>query len=310
MKKIASILMLIFTFVLKSASQQLPEIDYTIYQYGERDTCFLYMDVYTPSDTLSSHPCIVYIFGGGFIMGQRDDKMGKEFCNNLSKRGITAIAIDYRLGMKGVKQVGIFNTTPLQKGIDMATEDAITALKFILDNSSELKVNPKQIILFGSSAGAITALNVDYTLSNKKNEEFYLPDDFKLSGVISFSGAIFTKEGKLKYSNHPPAPTMFCHGNEDKLVPYNSLKFCKTGFYGSNYLRKLFKKNKYPYIFINFDKYGHDVASQFNSSLDEIEYFVDKYVVNSSLGCRDVIYFNTSYKKTKTSDWKPKDLYK
>jgi len=44
------------------------------YKVAQRDTCDLYMDVYDPvvipGDTLN-RPTILYVFGGGFIMGQR-----------------------------------------------------------------------------------------------------------------------------------------------------------------------------------------------------------------------------------------------
>ena len=36
------------------------------YTFAQRDTCSLKMDVYMPDDTLSSHPCVFFVFGGGF----------------------------------------------------------------------------------------------------------------------------------------------------------------------------------------------------------------------------------------------------
>ena len=42
------------------------------YQYAERDTLKLYMDFYSPAQVHDSTICVVYVFGGGFIMGTRD----------------------------------------------------------------------------------------------------------------------------------------------------------------------------------------------------------------------------------------------
>ena len=46
------------------------------YLVAHRDTCDLFMDVYEPvaipGDTLD-RPTILFVFGGDFIMGQRDD---------------------------------------------------------------------------------------------------------------------------------------------------------------------------------------------------------------------------------------------
>ena len=48
----------------------------TTYLVAQRDTCDLYMDLYEPAvipgDTLY-RPTILYVFGGGFITGRRDD---------------------------------------------------------------------------------------------------------------------------------------------------------------------------------------------------------------------------------------------
>ena len=48
----------------------------------------------------------------------------------------------------------------------MAVEDAIEAVAYLLDHAKELKVNKDYIVMVGSSAGAITSLQMDYVLCN------------------------------------------------------------------------------------------------------------------------------------------------
>ena len=160
MKRITLLLTLLFAGIAAFAQ------DMQTYQYAERDTVQLYLDFYTPEHVHDSTICMVYVFGGGFIGGNRDGKFEKAYFKQLVDEGFEVAAIDYRLGLKGAKNLGIFNTEPLEIAIDMATEDAISALAYLLEHATELKVNKDWIVMIGSSAGAITSLQTDYVLCN------------------------------------------------------------------------------------------------------------------------------------------------
>ena len=90
----------------------LPEPDGT-YMFVQRDTCDLYLDIYYPEDGSETmyngqkKPAILFVFGGGFITGSRDQKYNLPWYGELTRLGYTVIAIDYRLGLKGAKSVGI-----------------------------------------------------------------------------------------------------------------------------------------------------------------------------------------------------------
>ena len=169
------------------------------YQYAERDTLQLYLDFYTPEHVNDSTICLVYVFGGGFIGGHRDGKWEKAYFKQLVDKGFMVASIDYRLGLIGAKNIGVLNTDPVEKAVYMATEDAISALHYLLEHAKELKVNKDYIVMIGSSAGAITALQVDYAMCNGFLNSDILPEDFRLAGVVSYAGAIFSHEGKVQY---------------------------------------------------------------------------------------------------------------
>lgn len=248
------------------------------YQYAERDTLQLYLDFYTPAQVHDSTICVVYVFGGGFIGGHRDGEFEKAYFKQLVDEGFQVAAIDYRLGLKGVKNLGVTNYQPLDNAINMATEDAILAIAYLLEHAQELKVNKDWIMMSGSSAGAITSLETDLALCNGTLNSNILPEDFHLAGVVAYAGAIFSTEGKVQYRNHAPAPTMFFHGTADGLVPYDKIEFFNIGFYGPNSLVKRFEKFGYPYFARRFEDYGHMIAITAPYTIEDFLWFCRHYV--------------------------------
>ena len=285
--------------------------DMKTYQYAERDTLNLYLDFYTPEHVHDSSICLVYVFGGGFIGGHRDGDFEKAYFKQLVDEGFQVAAIDYRLGLKGVKNLGITHSEPLEKAVNMAVEDAIEAVAYLLDHAKELKVNMDYIVMVGSSAGAITSLQMDYVLCNGYLNSNILPDDFRLAGVVSYSGAIYSTEGKVKYRNHKPAPTMLFHGTADRLVPYKKISLFKLGFFGTDALVDRFEKFDYPYFARRFKDYGHSIAAAGPFTVDDLVWFCRHYVYDKEQWQFDGLIENLNPAAMPAYDmFTPGDLYK
>ncbi|MBR1512788.1 MAG: carboxylesterase family protein [Bacteroidales bacterium] len=285
--------------------------DMKTYQYAERDSLKLYLDFYTPETVTDSTICMVYVFGGGFIKGNRDGEWEKAYFKQLVDKGFMVASIDYRLGLVGAKNLGVFNTEPLEKAVYMATEDAISALAYLLEHAEELKVNKDLIVMIGSSAGAITSLQTDYAMCNGYLNSNILPADFRLAGVVSYAGAVFSHEGKVQYRHREPAPTMMFHGMRDNLVSYKGISFMKVGFYGTDALVKRFKKYQYPYFARRFEGYGHSVAVAGPLTVDDLLWFCHHYVYNKERIQMDGTYTNLDPTTMPPYDfYTPGDLYK
>lgn len=281
------------------------------YQYAERDTLNLYLDFYTPETVHDSTICLVYVFGGGFIGGHRDGKWEKAYFKQLVDAGFQVASIDYRLGLKGAKNIGIFNTEPVEKAVYMATEDAILALSYLLEHAKELKINKDYIVMTGSSAGAITSLQVDYSMCNGFLNYDILPEDFRLAGVVSYAGAVFSHEGLVKYRNREPAPTMLFHGTRDNLVSYKGIGFMGVGLFGADALAKRFKKYDYPYFARRFEDYGHSIALAGPLTVDDLLWFCRHYIYNKEKIQVDGTYTNLDPQTMPPYDYyTPSDLYK
>ena len=306
MKKLTLALLLVLMAAAQAFAQKMQT-----YQYAERDTLQLYLDLYTPEVVHDSTICVVYVFGGGFIGGHRDGDFEKAYFKQLVDEGLMVAAIDYRLGLKGVKNLSITHSEPLEKAINMAAEDAISAIAYLIEHSRELKVNKDYIVMVGSSAGAITSLQVDYALCNGFLNYNILPEDFRLAGVVSYAGAIFSHEGKVKYRNHAPAPTMMFHGTADRLVPYKKVSFMKLGFYGTDALVNRFESFDYPYFARRFEDYGHSIAAAGPFTVDDLMWFIRHYIYGKEQWQFDGLIRNLNPAALPSYDmYTPKDLYK
>lgn len=234
------------------------------YKFAERDTCDLFLDVYNPTGPAADaqgnrKPTIIFVFGGGFISGQRDDPYYSSWFRAMAENGYRIVSIDYRLGLKGAEKVGIGQVNALEHAIDIAVEDLFSATIFLIDNAESLGIDPDNIVISGSSAGAVTVLQADYELSNGTAICSVLPEGFRYAGVMSFAGAVFSRKGALDYRKGA-SPTLMMHGTEDRLVPYRQIRFFNLGFFGSDKIAGRLKKYGCSYNILRFTGHRHEVS--------------------------------------------------
>ena len=247
--------------------------------FASRDTCSLSMDLYFPKDDAEKHPCVVFVYGGGFIQNNQRNEGTVKFCRRMADAGYLTAAVDYRLGLKGVKNNGLLSMADnLDRAIQASTEDLFSAVDYLIKYADEYCIDPSQIIIIGSSAGAITVLQADYELGNRTALAAAMPEGFRFAGVVSFSGAIFSRKGKCVWSVQPPAPTLFFHGTADELVTYNKIQVFNLGFFGTNALVERFEKFNYPYMCIRFENRYHEVAAFMDTCFSQTQGFIQKFI--------------------------------
>lgn len=306
MKYKATYLTVIFLFVsiISIAQTTISNVKKTTEIYSIKGSDTLRLDRYELPSVEKEKPCIVFMFGGGFVAGTRDRKDYIPFFNHLAEKGYTVASIDYRLGLKkagiakalqdrkdkenGVKPkksgakdfLKLFDST-----INMAVEDLYDATNYIITHAGEWKINKNMIIACGSSAGAISVLHGEYYISNKADMAKSLPDDFNYAGIISFAGAIFSMNGDLKWKEKP-APMLLFHGDADMNVPYDKARVkilgifpLKYGFWGSKHIAGQMDKMKNPYYFYDVENANHVMAdSPMKNNWNEIDTFLNKFV--------------------------------
>ena len=285
----------------------------TTYPFVERDST-LYLDVHQPVVKRADKAAVLSVFGGGFIVGKRDDSYQTALADSLVKRGFTVINIDYRLGLRDSVMVAdnsrLLDMDDLfQYCIDIATEDCAEAVKWVVEHAKELNINPERIALTGSSAGAITVLQLDYCRANGLPLVAALPEGWKPVAVIPYAGGIMCRKSDLWYETDP-APTLLMHGTKDKIVAYKSfgLPF-NAKLFGSNTIHERMKKQDIPHWFIRFEGIGHEVASWFPGSVDLFCTFLN-LSLQGRVSNLDATMSDDTLKPTEWTDMSLFDLYK
>lgn len=249
--------------------------------YAQRGERQMLLDVQHPEHQRTDKACVIHLFGGGFYGGARDNKECQRVSRGLTERGFTVVTIDYRLRLKETqgddeKRPGVFGL--FDEAIRWAAEDCADAIAYVCTHASGLDIDPNKIILSGSSAGAIGVLQTDYLRCNKDSIVGHLPDNFRPLAVVAYSGAIYTRQGAVRYRYDSPAPTCFFHGTSDKIVNYRHRSVGHTHWAGVNYLDRLFDKQGYSHWTLRFDKLGHEVAILLPYTIPEFEAFVETVI--------------------------------
>jgi carboxylesterase type B len=90
MKKTIMLIASMFIGCIAASAQVTPD---ATYMFAQRDTCDLYMDVYDPADGSETSingidkPTVIFMFGGGFIRGTRDDEDYNKWFETMTENG-------------------------------------------------------------------------------------------------------------------------------------------------------------------------------------------------------------------------------
>lgn len=299
-----NIVVLVFAVLLGLAVQA-----QQTYTFAVRDTVELKMDVYQPKYPRTDHACVLYVFGGGFVSGARNEKYSVKCCQLLADRGFVAVAIDYRLYLKHAPKVPLLKMyTLFDTAIRYAVEDCAEAVAFLWDHAGELRLDPSKMVLTGCSAGAITVLQTDYSRVNHLDVVAKLPKGFVPAAVIPYAGGIMCRNQALKYASQP-APTCMFHGTCDKIVSYKRFRgSLGTSLFGSSSVAKVFAKNKYNYWMLRFEDRGHEIAVALPPTIDEFCAFVDA-ALSGRVMQYDATCTDAAVKRTEWSKMNLFDLY-
>ncbi|MEJ6011553.1 carboxylesterase/lipase family protein [Novosphingobium aquae] len=115
---------------------------------GGRD--YLKLNVWAPV-AAGPHPVMVFIHGGGFVIGSKDAPIqdGSAF----TASGVVCVSMNYRLGIDGFLPVP---GAPTNLGL----HDILFALHWVQDNIAAFGGDPANVTLFGESAGAMATADL------------------------------------------------------------------------------------------------------------------------------------------------------
>lgn len=184
----------------------------------------LYMDAYFPDtlvDQLPLRPTIMMIHGGGFTTGNKEQR--KAECTAFAQRGYVAFSISYRLGWSSKIE------NDQAYAMYRAHQDALAALRYIVNQQKKYHIDTNWLFIGGSSAGAVTSHNVVYNtqaewekllpgittkLGSLVTSTNQLKEKFTLKGVFNNWGAVFSNT----INKEEMLPEVSFHGELDETV--------------------------------------------------------------------------------------------
>ncbi|MGZ8764014.1 MAG: alpha/beta hydrolase, partial [Acidimicrobiia bacterium] len=173
----------------------------------------LQADVYRPTDdTLTSRPAVIWVHGGGFSGGNRTSPEIVDEANTFARKGFVSVSMSYRLSPTGCSAA--VPTAECLLAIVDALTDAQSAVRWLRANAATYGVDATRVASGGSSAGAITALNVGYNGDAPRPEP--LPEvSSRVQAAVLISGSALA--GGISAGD---APSLLFHGTNDFVVPY------------------------------------------------------------------------------------------
>jgi triacylglycerol lipase len=124
------------------------------------------LDVYLPLGADGPAPVVIFLHGGGFIRGDKQDR--EAVGNYFSRHGVLAVVPNYRLGPRHRWPAG--------------AEDVSAALAWARANVAAYGGNPEHIVLAGESAGAAHIATATLV------KRFHPAEGLKVAGVFLASG--------------------------------------------------------------------------------------------------------------------------
>jgi len=152
-------------------------------------------------------------------------------------------------------------------------------------------------------------LMTDFGRCNRLDYAAQLPAGWKPAAVVAYSGAVYSKNGALKWAEEP-APVLLFHGMEDKIVTYKKIALGKRGLYGADAIVKRLDKFSHPYCVYRFPSLGHEVCMGGPMTIDELNLFVKEYVVSGRTLYEDITKRDAAVKPSNFTNLTLKDLYK
>ena len=147
---------------------------------GISEDC-LYLNVWSPAKSANEKlPVLVYFYGGGFAAG--DGSENRYDGENMAKKGIVTLTVNYRLGIFGFfSHPELTKESPNHASGNYGFQDQNAALKWVQANIAQFGGDPKRVTIAGESAGSI-AVSAQMASPLSKN---------LIAGAIGESGGSF-----------------------------------------------------------------------------------------------------------------------
>jgi len=259
----------------------------------------LKLDIYYPkTDIFKSRPLVMLIHGGAFYIGSKESACEQALASSLAKCGYLVASIDYRLGFK-------LTPSDIEQSAYRAVQDAHAALRFLSHNAKGLGIDPSQVYVGGTSAGAVASMNVAFMDNDERPERILEDSKAGLLTKIEDSGNKYTETFEIKsianlwgavadlniLDTDEKISVLSIHGTADEIVPFendypfrNSLmvnRLVMDKMYGSKSIHDRLKIQGNRTRLVALEGLGHEpeleTYNTLNHYMDTITYQVTKF---------------------------------
>jgi acetyl esterase/lipase len=133
----------------------------------------LRLDVHRRRGHEGRGPVLVYVHGGGWVIGHRD-KQGLPLMQHLAAQGWVCVSVDYRLSPRATFPDHLV--------------DVKRALVWVRDHAEELGADPRFIAIAGNSAGAHLASLAALTQNRPEYQPGFESGDTSVNACVGFYG--------------------------------------------------------------------------------------------------------------------------
>jgi para-nitrobenzyl esterase len=157
---------------------------------GMSEDC-LYLNVWTPARSATERlPVLVYFHGGGMMAG--DGSEPRYDGENMSRKGIVAITVNYRLTIFGfLAHPELTKESPHHASGNYGLLDQVAALQWVKRNISAFGGDPRRITIGGESAGSFS---VSALMASPLSKNL-------IAAAIGESGSMLGKEAAISLAD-------------------------------------------------------------------------------------------------------------
>jgi len=122
---------------------------------GAMDEDCLYLNIYTPAADTAARPVMVWIHGGGFVIGSGSQPVydGRP----LARRGdVVVVTLNYRIGPLGFLYLEDLCPELVGATANAGIRDQVAALEWVRENIAAFGGDPGNVTIFGESAGGMS----------------------------------------------------------------------------------------------------------------------------------------------------------
>lgn len=188
------------------------------------------LDLYIPSKGAATFPLVVYIHGGSWVSGSKDEEALSQYLPALAQAGYVVASLNYRLAPQ--------YTFPAQ------VDDVKCAIRFLRAHAGQYHINAGHVAAVGESAGGYLAAFTGATgnLGQFKTTAYTNGSDavqavVDISGPADFTNAAGASNAAMQtaytflgsaqpatasvttYITPHAAPFLILHGADDTVVP-------------------------------------------------------------------------------------------